>query len=75
MQCDDWNIADTQAREEIEFTIALLLCHSREAWPEEADYDHEFGGTIRYLNPAFEMMTGYSKDEALGNESKDFEKW
>ena len=33
---------------------------------EEAIMITDLAGTIQYVNPAFEKMTGYSKDEALG---------
>lgn len=33
---------------------------------EEAIFITDIGGTIQYVNPAFERLTGYSRDEAIG---------
>lgn len=33
---------------------------------EEAIFITDIGGTIQYVNPAFERLSGYSRDEAIG---------
>jgi len=47
---------------------ALLLSAIEQAG--EAIVITDSGGTIEYVNPAFETVTGFSKDEAIGRDSR-----
>ena len=46
--------------------LARLRLSTAVGQAEEAIMITDLAGTIQYVNPAFEKMTGYSKDEALG---------
>ncbi len=57
-----WRIAEAKRSELVQRRSAIALEYAAEG---VVITDTE--GTVQYVNPAFERMTGYAKDELLGN--------
>ncbi len=65
--------AEEQARRvAAEYAVLMAMLDAEDGAADEAREDHEAivvvdaGGTIRFVNRAFELTTGYSRAEALG---------